>query len=57
MFQRQKTSGCWERYVYPMESPPLVITPKFVFGLVAWAVDENGAVRYDTKGDGGAGKK
>ena len=57
MFQRQKTSGCWEWYVYPMESPPLVITPKFVFGLVAWAVDGNGAVRYDTKGDGGAGKK
>ena len=42
LFQGKKTSGCWERYSYPMKEPPMVITPKFVYGLIAWAVDGTG---------------
>lgn len=38
-FQNKKTSGCWERYEYPMSSPPMVITPNFVHELIAWSVD------------------
>ena len=38
-FQGKKTSGCWERYWYPMKEPPMVVTPEFVCEMIAWAVD------------------
>lgn len=49
IFQGEKTSGCWERYAYPMESPPMVITSQFVSGMIAWAADQRGAVSLDKK--------
>lgn len=39
LFQGRKTTGCWERYWYPMKEPPMVVTPKFVSELIAWAVE------------------
>lgn len=39
LFQGKKTSGCWERYWYPIKEPPMVVTPKFVLALIVWAVD------------------
>lgn len=42
-FQGKPTSGCWERYRYPMEEPPMIITPRFVYNLIAWAVDGRNA--------------
>lgn len=47
IFQGKPTSGCWERYCYPMDEPPMIITPKFVYNLIAWAVDGRNAVRTD----------
>lgn len=44
LFQGKKTSGCWEIYEYPMKEPPIVVTPKFVSELIAWAVDGKNAV-------------
>lgn len=41
-FQGRKTSGCWERYQYPMKESPMIITPKFVHELIVWAVDGKG---------------
>ena len=37
-FQGEKTSGCWEKYWYPMQDVPMAVTPKFVHALIAWAV-------------------
>ena len=43
VFQGEKTSGCHEIYWYPMKEPPMVITPKFVYELIAWSVDGKNA--------------
>ena len=43
VFQGEKTSGCQERYWYPMKEPPMVITPTFVYELIAWSVDGKNA--------------
>lgn len=53
IFQGKKTSGSWERYSYPMKSPPLVITPGFVKEMIAWAVDGSDAVRRNNINSGG----
>ena len=39
IFQGEKKSGSWENYWYPMKEPPMVITPQFVYDLIAWSVD------------------
>ena len=45
LFQGKKRSGCWELYEYPLKEPPIVVTPRFVRELIAWAVDgENAAL-------------
>ena len=43
VFQGEKTSGCHEKYWYPLKEPPMVITPKFVYELIAWSVDGKNA--------------
>ena len=43
VFQGEKTSGCHEEYWYLMKEPPRVITPKFVYELIAWSVDGKNA--------------
>lgn len=48
IFQGKKTSGYWERYAYPMKSPPMVITPDFVHRMISWAVDGGGADYWNT---------
>lgn len=48
MFQGKETSGRWEYYEYPMESPPIVVTPNFVYNLIVWAVDGDNAVRLNS---------
>ena len=30
---------------YPMKEPPMVVTPKFVYDLIAWSVDGRDAKR------------
>lgn len=47
IFQGEKTSGSWERYWYPMNEPPMIVTSKFVDELIAWAVDGMGAERIN----------
>lgn len=45
LFQGKERSGCWELYEYPLKEPPIVVTPRFVHELIAWAVDgENAAL-------------
>lgn len=49
IFQGNKTSGRWERYLLPISSP--VITPKFVSEIITWANGESNAVKlkFDEK--------
>ena len=44
IFQGKKTSGCWEVYSIPMKEPLMVVTPKIVSEIIAWAVDGRGAI-------------
>lgn len=48
-FQKKKTSGCWERYLCPVEIPE-VITPKVVADIIQWAECENNAVMVNWDG-------
>ena len=48
-FQGKKTSGYWERYWYPMKEPPMVVTPKFVYELISWAVDGKNADKVNLR--------
>ena len=43
VFQGEKTSGCHEKYWDPLKEQPMVITPKFVYELIAWSVDGKNA--------------
>lgn len=49
-FQTNKSNGCWERYVFPLELPE-IITPKIVADVINWAEYGNEAVvlEYDGK--------
>lgn len=44
-FQGEKTSGCWERYWYPMKEPPMTVAQRFVYELISWAVDGRDAAK------------
>ena len=50
-FQTNKSNGCWERYVCPLEIPE-IITPKIVAEIINWAEygDEAEVLEYDGKG-------
>lgn len=49
IFQGQKTSGRWQRYLCPVVFPE-VITPKIVANIIRWAVDENDGVEVSNDG-------
>ena len=38
-FQGEKTSGKWKLCKIPFESPLIIVTPKDVVKIIAWAVD------------------
>ena len=42
-FQGHRTSGKWERYGIPFQEPLMLVTPRDVEMIVAWAVDEREA--------------
>ena len=39
---REKTSGKWQLCKIPFEEPLMVVTPKDVVQIIAWAVDGKG---------------
>ena len=43
LFQGKERFGCWKLYEYPLKEPPLIVTPRFVHELSAWAVDGENA--------------
>lgn len=45
-FQGRPTSGCWERYILPFDTPES-ITPRFVAEVIKWAVSGDGAVKTE----------
>ena len=42
IFQKEKTDGCWHRYLLPSEMPD-AITPGFVRQVILWATEATGA--------------
>jgi len=40
----EETSGKWQRYAIPFLEPLMVVTPKDVARIIAWAVDEKGEI-------------
>ena len=45
-FQGRITSGCWERYLLPMEIPEAVV-PGIVADIIRWSVSGNDAEKVD----------
>ena len=43
LFQKQKTSGIWNRYLLPFSIPD-IITPRFVSEIIVWATSGKNTV-------------
>lgn len=48
IFQGNRTSGCWERYLLPFDMPKSV-TPGFVAEIIEWATNGENAVSVSYK--------
>lgn len=49
MFQGQKTNGCWNRYLLPLDVPD-VITQKSVATIISWATGNLTATKVEWDG-------
>ena len=49
VFQNQKTSGVWNRYLLPFINPE-IITPVFVAGIITWATKGANATLVEWNG-------